>query len=97
MANISTYHYFNKYVNKAGEVKLYPIVKKYEKHGSKFLDFDNNEELQLMFKDLKSVNDKKSLKLRKSEIINKLKSMDEKFTDKQLENYFYRKLKYYKV
>lgn len=96
MANVSTYHYFNKYVTKAGEVKLYPIVKKYEKRGSKFLKFDNNEEVQSMFKDLKSVNDKKILKSRKSEIINKLKSLDENFTDKQLENYFYRKLKFYK-
>lgn len=93
----STYHYNSKYTTKSGEVRLYPVVRKYEKTGHRFLVLDNNDEVQSIFKNLATINDKQELRAQKVDVIKKLKSLDLNFTDKQLDNYYYRRLKFYKI
>lgn len=93
----STYHYNSKYTTKSGEVRLYPVTRKYEKTGHRFLVLDNNDEVQSIFKDLSTVNDKQTLRAKKVDVIKKLKSLNLDFTDKQLDNYYYRRLKFYKI
>lgn len=85
---ISIYHCNNKYVTKSGEVKIYTTTRKYTKKGSKFQDFDHNDELQDLFKHLINGNE-----VSKHEIIQKMQQLSSNYTEKQLDNYFYRRIR----
>lgn len=86
---ISIYHCNNKYVTKSGEVKIYTTTRKYTKKGSKFQEFDKNDELQDLFKQL--IDDEH--KISKHEVIQKMHQLSSNFNEKQLDNYFYRRIR----